>query len=222
MENKTFEWTTGLVKEFVYFKQISWPALSTDQRIEEFIKSKEKCIPDFEIFEYGYAQTVDDLLDLEYISKVKRLSDGEIFAINEKFTANAGCELTIKSFEVYYNTIMVWSKEYGKWNINDIKKAKQKLFTNAYLEIFKGDTFWYTNSNIWTTYKQIADECSVNGLLVKNKYIPFKTKDEADAWYILNKPCLSIQDIKDTFTGKDFIGTDFLITLLEDAVKSKR
>jgi hypothetical protein len=44
MEN--FEWTDELVQEFLYFKQISWPVMSTQQRIDEF-KARKKLKPLF-------------------------------------------------------------------------------------------------------------------------------------------------------------------------------
>lgn len=61
------------------------------------------------------------------IHKVRRLPDKVEFAVDDVFTANAGCNLTIKMFEVFNNLLRVYSKEYGYWLLDEITKVEQSI-----------------------------------------------------------------------------------------------
>lgn len=65
------------------------------------------------------------------IKSVKRLSDNSVWTIGDTFLANAGCPLTIKSFEIgdpkiRHNLMKVLSVEYGYWILNELRKPTKE------------------------------------------------------------------------------------------------
>lgn len=132
--------------------------------------------------------------DFKYweIHSVKRLSDGEIFTIGDN--TNAGI---IKQFNICGNTLQL--KVDGLTFLNDylVKKVKQPLFTTEDGKgIFEGDE---VNSVNKTTF--ILNCGNLNGGVVtsnfisNNNYLYFSTKSLAETFILMNKPCLSINDV---------------------------
>jgi len=155
-----FEWNDDLVKECSTFLMNAfnnpnsnnsgkWEGVDVELGKWKNKKAKEKDIPkpDWEILSFidkityfvlpvadipsGYA--VSDYLSPHSsfnIHSVKRLSDNSVWTIGDKFWANAGCDLTIKSFQIIKDDwIKVWSKEYGYWKLNEINKPKIPFIT---------------------------------------------------------------------------------------------
>jgi len=149
------------------------------------------------------------------IHSVKRLSDGEIFTIGDKVDFN-GCGVstlkemhisTAKSDEGKNILCFVPDSIYlGKWwNINELIKAPIPLFTtedgidifeeNHYpiytvydksfdmsLNTAKGSQMWYQNEKNISVFG-INPHCKA-----------FSTKEKAEEYALMNKPCLSIKE----------------------------
>lgn len=179
--SQEFKWNDELVMEFVNFhltkKGIHW----TSEDIKKFKKIKQPK-PEWEIV--GYLSNPDgtdqkkEIIGISHwnwnfavlhdypIHSVKRLSDNVIWSLDDKFTATAGCSLTIKKFEIAGDSIKVWSKEYGYWFLDDIKKillAKEGkvIVSTAALYKFLSEKmeFWKDEVKIYGT----GDELIIDG-----------------------------------------------------------
>lgn len=157
------------------------------------------------------------------IHSVKRLSDGEIFTIGDKVDINDHWKgLKIESFElnekgnrvmfVFLNT---------RYKLEDIK-IKQLLFkTEDHVAVFKGDIIHIVTS--WLEYSSItAGEKTL--LLFPNRKM-FSTKEAAEEYILMNKPCLCIKEIAPIFgmyhLDNSKTSLDRLSEKLKEVVKSK-
>lgn len=146
------------------------------------------------------------------IHSVKRLSDGEVFTIGDLIDfgdfGNKGFH-PIDKIEVDYfdkTRVTAWDGAYGKGAINKWEKASKKtpLFTTEDgVEIFEGDKFYYPNIHIWKTIISEADK-RVLIFIRLNKYKPFSTKEKSEEYILLNKPCLSVNEIIAVIPGFNF------------------
>ena len=178
---------------------------------------------DYEILEvkgkYGaissYIEELDNDLKDKTIFKIKRLSDGEIFTIGDKVFSEY-INYTINKIGIVNDKCMV-SALYDTnnpngsrlhYNLNNLKKAKQPLFTTEDgVDIFEGDTFYYVK---FTQYNMTVGKPFeiVKGNHPTFKYEPqyekyFSTKEKAEEYILLNKPCLSYGDVQEYLKIKD-------------------
>lgn len=178
-----------------------------------------------EIIKYKDLDINDDCNCDKYlkIHSIKRLSDNQIFTIGD-FVNNR----TISSFSLNWiqTGFKIHCDNVGKGNINDgcffelkdLKHIKQPLFTTEDgVDIFEGDEYYYINSNFNDPWKIINTKADCPDIINKNdlNYKRFSTKEKAEEYILLNKPCLSINDIIKNLTIIDGIKT------LQDLVKSK-
>ena len=126
------------------------------------------------------------------IHSVKRLSDEEIFTVGD--VSNFG---KITDFVIRENKIVVQYYKIGDWQwLSSIKHIKKPLFTTEDgVNIFEGDEFYSTNKNLnQSILKYIAEK----GLAHSEKceeFLDFSTKEAAEEYILMNKPCLSINDV---------------------------
>lgn len=151
------------------------------------------------------------ILNEEVIYSVKRLSDGEIFTIgdyinNKQFGGNGhiirfnlyNLNYEWISMDISYDIIDNDSDD-SQCDLDQATKVikKQPLFTTEDgIEIFGGDIYFSVhyskfcgvgaNGEIYPT----SDSCSSCG-----HWIPFSTKQKAEEYIIMNKPCLSLKDV---------------------------
>lgn len=167
----------------------------------------------YRIFKDGVGFELDYLLkNGGTIHSVKRLSDGEVFTIGDLIDfgdfGNKGFQ-PIDKIEVDYfdkTRVTAWDGAYGKGAINKWEKASKKtpLFTTEDgVEIFEGDKFYYPNIHIWKTIISEADK-RVLIFIRLNKYKPFSTKEKSEEYILLNKPCLSVNEIIAVIPGFNF------------------
>ena len=132
------------------------------------------------------------------IHSVKRLFDGEIFTIGDKidFVINSNLRKDtihkIKSIELNPNGI-VFRAENSSWSnyLNEISKIKKPLFTTEDgLDIFEGMSFYYVCQEL-ELYNTI---CCTDEKKYKNAK-QFSTKEKAEEYILLNKPCLSYNEV---------------------------
>ena len=143
------------------------------------------------------------------IKRVKRLSDGEIFQIGDRIDNKEQlCKNSkIESFAFdTKNNILVWvhnDKPEFKvgLTIDSITKSKPILFTTEDgVDIFEGDEFYYVkfiqvNHTIGKPFEVVI------GNYPSFEYEPqyekyFSKKEKAEEYIIMNKPCLSYNDLK--------------------------
>lgn len=152
--------------------------------------------------------TLEQILNnpLYSIHSVKRLSDNVIFTVGDLICRNksweTGTPCYITRFELKNNKIIVHIKQgdsYGTYPFdNKMYKysRKEKMFTTEDgVDIFEGDEFYcVTIPNKWTIQKRIGgDGLAFNEELVRKRC--FSTKEAAENYIILNKPCLSLNDV---------------------------
>jgi hypothetical protein len=177
------------------------------------------------------------------IHSVKRLFDGEIFTIGDilsekSFTSSSRHFLTedypydnlitkigivknhqgeVAGYIKSQNGKLMFSasNRYGNYNVSleDAKKYKKPLFTTEDgVDIFEGDTIFGVNID-WKVFSHYTDlQNKVKSWGIKPI---FSTKKAAEEYIIMNKPCLSINDLL-----KDYLFSSSLDDL-KKLVKSK-
>lgn len=184
----------------------------------EKFKENKQPKPEWEIIGYNYPPGITDQIDtcvigpLHYnwnnavirdypIHSVKRLSDGCVWSKGDRFRANAGQDLTIKSFDITVSGIKVWSVEFGYWWLNDLKNVP--LFTTEdKVDVYKGAEIAVLSTDNWkVVFPLRAPANPFKGDKDQFKY--FSSKEAAMEYVTYNKRCLSLTDVLDA-SGSDF------------------
>jgi hypothetical protein len=156
------------------------------------------------------------------IYSVKRLSDGLVFNVGDKTFDGV-----ITKFEILDGVLIVFISDVTWIKLDLLQKVKQPLFkTEDGLDIYEGDDFWFVKHSVSPSIDSMW--CAKK---VKNydpfcsyfKYEPqyekyFSTKEAAEEYVLMNKPCLSLKDVFDE--GSIFCLAEWE-KRLKDLVKSK-
>lgn len=148
------------------------------------------------------------------IHMIKRLSDGVIFSIGDKIDGYSYTNRVILNIELA-NKKLLFRQCLGYSMLEDIKHSKQPLFTTEDgVDIYEGDKIWFVDIDYWIPEERISKKRDI----YKNRGLfPFSTKEKAEEYIIMNKPCLSIEDFKKIFTN----ARTSIIEPLKELVKSK-
>jgi len=141
---------------------------------------------------------------LNKIHSVKRLSDGEIFTIGD----NCKYGIITNIFITREGYCMTGTKTSPySCNILYLKHIKQPLFTTEDgVDVFVGDTFYeliipgfHNKDCIWNilTYEGRPNLIYDQKGNKEHFRLWFSTKEAAEEYVLMNKPCLSINDIID-------------------------
>jgi hypothetical protein len=163
----------------------------------------------------GYYEYTDDtkperwrteewLLKCEYVKihSVRRLSDGEVFTVGGP--VSYGKNGIIRRFRVDEQGYMFCEVEFNQLVSQDnvplsaLDAVKQPLFkTEDGVDVYEGMKCWFVRDDL--SYG-VADAhgCKMWGA-DRIKY--FSTKEAADEYVLMNKPCLSVADITKEFTN---------------------
>lgn len=124
------------------------------------------------------------------IHSVKRLSDGEVFTGSDKTKYGYIVKMYISN-----NILMVKTHlDIMGRRLDIIEKLKKPLFTTEdNVDIFEGNKVWGIDVDYWKPFYRNA---KVNINIQKDwKYGKFSTKKAAEEYILMNKPCLSINDV---------------------------
>lgn len=144
-----------------------------------------------------------------FINKIKRVSDGEIFEVGDKFTFNGigGLHDTIKSFKFRQNGEIAVSYGNGIVAVRKISKVNRMPVFKSHdgQDMYIGDEYCWVylrndDSKI-RPYTVICNEdCVVSpGMRFNNKNaVFFSDINRAKAWIELNKPRYSITDLRES------------------------
>lgn len=145
-------------------------------------------------------QTLVNATDTFKIFSVKRLSDGEVFTVGDEATI----ELYKKRYKIikirkFANNIQIHGEieeklfSYNLKNVIKLQPITPLFTTEDGVAIFVGDSYvCVTNQfELYDNKKQI----SIRDIPVKS----FSTKDKAEEYVLLNKPCLSIIEVAPIF-----------------------
>lgn len=141
------------------------------------------------------------------IYSVKRISDNKIFTIGD-FYEDLIIEKMVMSVD---DNILTTYKP----------KIKEPIFqTEDGVDIFEDNKYYYINSNFSDPWEIIHTKADCPGIIDKNdlNYKRFSTKEKAEEYILLNKPCLSVNDIKNTFP-RIFDGEKELIKLVKSKIQ---
>ena len=126
------------------------------------------------------------------INSVKRLSDGETFTLSDKVKQSNVIHnntFTITGFEFDVNKEHLLAVGNGGIKISKIEKIKPVLFTTEDgKEIFEGDTIFPVTDTFELLRTDLASRKDVGVRC-------FSTKEKAEEFIVMHKPCLSINDI---------------------------
>jgi hypothetical protein len=152
------------------------------------------------------------------IHSVKRLSDSEIFTIGDKVIGYNNSIAKIKTIDLVGEvSLNIGTDKSEGFSLKNLKKAKQPLFTTEDgVDIFEGDEYYSVNEHYWTVLEP-ENTCKIDYETYHKNRHNFSTKEKAEEYILLNKPCLSINDINKlkclTFSNWD--------KFLKESVKSK-
>lgn len=196
--NKEFKWNDESVMEFYNFhreRENQW----TSESIQQFKESKQPK-PEWEIIQVsspecgiyyleGYKMRPNDK-----IYSVKRLSDGKVFTIGDKYKNLSQTQIyTIKEFEIRDGVLRANAAEYGFDFFEDLIKVKEILFiTEDGRPVYKDDKFYYVNK-----YFIIDEYWADNAWTPKEDGLEFSTEEKAQEYVLMNKPLFSVQEIHD-------------------------
>jgi len=172
------------------------------------------------------------------IHSVKR-SDGEIFTIGDNIEFNIHSYkkaiAIITSFKLYGDKLCFLNNDLMYNASLDIigNKIKQPLFTTEDgVDIFEGSTFTRVDIKQWKIWAENSEGVTKNYDKKENwdkrGILHFSTKEKAEEYILMNKPVLSLNDLKQFFPDtyipfkKGESATEDINTKqLEDLVKSK-
>ncbi len=146
----------------------------------------------------GFLDSTSQKLPLEHylnakcwnINSVKRLSDSEIFSIGDN--TNGGI---IKSISILGNTLDF--KVNGSCFLDGLFKIKKPLFTTEDgVDIYEGDSYFLVLKDKFEITKTFV-EVNLQEYFIRRStaYWKFSTKESAEEYILMNKPCLSINDV---------------------------
>lgn len=118
----------------------------------------------------------------------------EIFTIGDK------CEKgIISSFSILGNDLLITYNNGLTQPLKNAVKSNTSLFTTEDgVDIFEGDLFWNINNQFQLSELQITNnKYELVFLKPENKCKQFSTKEAAEEYILMNKPCLSYNDISD-------------------------
>lgn len=139
------------------------------------------------------------------IHAVRRLSDGEVFTIGDEvyFFNGEQMEPEVNSWIIDHffirekdGQLLARSKSHFEVEYIDNflfkVKAKRPLFTTEDgKEIFEGEIYYEISEN-YELRQSVASGFKVSEKHTKNY---FSTKEKAEEWVLINRPCLSVKDL---------------------------
>jgi len=165
---------------------------------------------------FNLNRCLSTLSSRESINSVKRKSDGEVFTIGDVISNM--CDSEQKISELYINKdgkMCVYTSTTCRFTIQNIKKVKTPLFTTEDgVEIFQGDNFTVLQLSSFTFIESCKHKPG-------NGFIAFSTKEKAEEYILLNKPCLSLNDLLSTWGNAEFPENSTLFNRFKKLAKSK-
>jgi len=224
----------------------------TVKEIENYPEFWEK-VKDYEILELSFKRSerpeirsvigyskdyLEALIKCENtIYSVKRLSDNVIFTVRDKVkqsNVQHNNTFTITRFEFDVNNEHLLVIGNGGIKLHKIEHCKTPLFTTEDgVEIFEGNEYFelitpgfHNKPCIWNILPNKArpniiyqQECSR-----KHGRIWFSSKEKAEEYILMNKPCLSINEIGSIigrFNNTVYVDLDLMNKKLKELVKDK-
>lgn len=142
------------------------------------------------------------------IHSVKRLSDSEVFTLKEIIDIRVDNKYKEEILEInIVNNQIRFKTKKGFVVLEVAKKVKQPLFTTEDgVDIFEGDSFIRVDIKTMQLFdEKVTHNVHKNYIGVdffkERGILHFSTKEKAEEYILLNKPCLSFMDINPILTN---------------------
>jgi hypothetical protein len=153
------------------------------------------------------------------IHSVKRLSDGKVFTVGDEVNStisDLGIPTELIDFRLKNEKLTCGLRHLGYYPFKTLLKKKLLFRTEDGVDIFEGDKVFIVTK---TYFHFSRNPCLCNSNFKPNSnYLYFSTKEAAEEYILMNKPCLSINDVS---VLKNIISSSWDITLKE-LIKSKQ
>jgi hypothetical protein len=158
------------------------------------------------------------------IHSVKRLSDGEVFTVGDVVVDKLyNIKRKIEGFDIFKTlyTSEIFRFKFKSSVVIEITdsfcKVKQPLFkTKDGVDIYESDEYYFVSIDYTEIVSPHKDSIYFNEYI--NRLKCFSTKEKAEEYILMNKPCLSISDLTEI---ENFDLTCFYTNKLIKLVKSK-
>jgi hypothetical protein len=182
--------------------------------IEKFQNIEQKNKKDYEILSIvkiskdGFGEILSDKESVDAflegygektwaINSIKRLSDREVFTLNDKIKGKSGliCEID----EIWINPAQPLQVMFNHLDEGiDLNNAKPILLTTEDgVDIYKGETYWIVDKLDFRIGEKIVK------MQMQESYLNFSTKEKAEEYVIYNKPFLSLKSFASFVKDKD-------------------
>lgn len=233
------------LREFCNILNIQSITPATKEEVEKYFPDEFKVKLDYEILEFTSKNSgckaikndrgtfdSDNFANMEeerlladsrsLITKIKRLSDGEVFTIGDKVTDiieyKFNTTFTITNIKLFNKKIELYLNNGSYYLLDGCKKFKQPiLVTEDGVVLFEGDKYWYLPKH--QLYKANIRTLLNTDELVEGT-LRFSTKEAADEYILLNKPCLSYNDLINSIEDNGLLKSVMTMRILK-LVKSK-
>lgn len=237
--SKELNWNDDLVAEYgqFYHSCFNNPFKYLSKNILEEFKNEYslKPIKDYEVISYIKDGSIQKTGIIRYsvfenalwdIHSVKLLRTSEIFTLGDICKKKD----MVDGYPIKYFTVPntdskgLWVRcenenklGFGDWLSNIEKvKAKEKLFTTEDgVDIFKGDIYWFVTNMFDVLYEDSATEYISIG------NIRFSTREKAREYVLMNKPCLSVNDIDYFFNSWVVKPNDYVLDKIKYFAKQR-
>lgn len=132
------------------------------------------------------------------IYSVKRLSDSEIFTIGDKVVGYNNSIAKIKTIDLVGEiSLNIGTDKSESFSLKNLKKVKQPLCTTEDgVDIYLGNKSWILHKNSWYLSPAAIVHNNSNWTPNENEaHWIFSTKEKAEEYILLNKPCLSYNEV---------------------------
>lgn len=124
------------------------------------------------------------------IHSIKRLSDGEVFTLGDRLSKDA----FIRTIIMRSNSCWIGVNLNLEISLSLVKKMNPLFKTFDGVDVFEGDRYYYFRFHSWSYDMSIAHEKFYSQDKLSKNSLYFSSKEKAEEFIILNKPCLSLQE----------------------------
>lgn len=217
IENNPEFWQEIVEKDYeiLAFKEVSGQISILQSNGKYYDKNGTK----FDPCGYFCGNTLEEeIKDGATIHSILRLSDGKVFTVGDRIDGGCGSNQEIVQITedwIYYRSNIKGCQIYT-YKLKDIKHSKEVLFTTEDgVDIFDPRQKVFSVSECDFKLQDHQDYGWIMTRNIERKYHHFSTKEKAEEYILMNKPCLSINDIYSLDKGK------YWLSSIKELVKSK-
>ena len=198
VENNPEFWEKVIESEYVITSVINPKGIILTYDGETCIKRSDGTGAEFTV---PLQRALSELYDCKIFS-IKREKDGEVFTIGDKVS---GLSLNCVIDEIWLNpgcpTQILFNHLDEGIELEDATKLKPLFITEDGVDIYDGDKYWLLwikdlarYQDVFKLYTKSATKLTSNESWSEDAKF-FSTKEKAEEYLLMNKPCLSINEV---------------------------